>query len=429
MSKTTSAVILFTVTAFLGQTCSDKRPTQPIETPFGVRIQILDSGGVPVPGLLVSTWTDTVVIEPEQSRAALLLQATDASLYGDVNCDGRAFTIWDVEGMMYYLTNHSRLLTEEQWDCLESHGNLVPATKGVTVADFAYLFMRFNYTGIPDGRTLRYGEMNYLYDDSTGILSFPYPTEVQALFLTYEQPGFSWPYIANWETKQIDYLYGSDSSYYYTLVWTVGSLGGDVVKGFGKLHSIEAAGRYGQPLHLTRIAHDYRIAAWDTDLSDSVVEFRLFNEIKRPAEIKVFDLENLLVEDTVVVVGPNWPIAWEPDSLYSTVYRFEMEVVEAEGLIVRDTSYGVFWTDDPERTTVGKTNSEGEVIVNDIRLFPSLFELPTLRVADTTYPYYGTPFVFSDSVTFHVRNTSTGEFKEQRFMISHGRNDITIPWP
>ncbi|MBK7143126.1 MAG: hypothetical protein IPH75_13715 [bacterium] len=261
--------------------CGDDSPTKPVpEESFELKIAVVDSSGAPVEGLLVSTWTDTVVLNPESSSAAAPLQMDDTHLYGDVDCDGGAFTSWDTDNMMYYMARMPSTLTDEQLDCIERSGDVVPATKGITVADFEYVFLRFNYPGIPDGRTLRYGEVDYLYDESTGVISFPYPFEVWALLLTYEKPGFGWPQIVyRGHNRDIDITYGYDSSFYYALVWSNSGFEGDVVQGYGTLHSIDAAGHFGQPLRLTRVAHHFSINAWDTDLSDSVVVYRLFNEI------------------------------------------------------------------------------------------------------------------------------------------------------
>ncbi len=430
---------------FLLSSCGDDNPTKPTpaET-FELKIAVVDSTGAPVEGLQVSTWTDTVVVAAEQSAegsssqpadsqpksVAFAPRKIDSHLYGDVDCDGVPFARSDVIHIRYYIARSPQPDSADVDNCVEMYGDVVPATEGVTVADYFYTLSKHFWDTIPDGRTFRQGEATYTYDDFSGVLSFPDRSGVRAALVTYEKDGFNPPeLIAPGAGEYVFALSGFDDRFYYVLIQSMYSLGGKVLECNGKLVAIDAAADMGRPLHLTRVAHQQQIGSWDSDLSDSVFTYRLYQSIMRPVDIKIYDPANRQVDETIIDTWTGRPFVWRPDSLFSTVYRFEMEVVEAEGLVVRDTAFGIFWSDDPARTIVGQTDSDGALVVSDIRLFPSLFDLPTLLVADTMYPYEGSQFIFSDSVTVHVRDTSTGEFKEQRFLLMLGPNEVTVVWP
>lgn len=123
----------------------------------------------------------------------------------------------------------------------------------------------------------------------------------------------------------------------------------------------------------------------------------------------------------------NWTT---PAQLPSGVYQCRFVATDSSGgsVLFRDSMFVSLYQVDPASCVIGWTNVSGILETGDPSLFPSLLQLPPLRMTDASGPSVIGTFTYADSVTITLSDTLNHLGMVGRGVVRQGQNAIDILW-
>ncbi len=102
----------------------------------------------------------------------------------------------------------------------------------------------------------------------------------------------------------------------------------------------------------------------------------------------------------------------------------------SSGIILRDSTYLVYWAPDSNAGYLGFTSDKGEFSSNDSLAFPHLFNLPAFNKTSENGPTSIGTFTLSDSIVITVTDTLTGKYMQltKRMTAGTKSNHFGIVW-
>lgn len=139
-----------------------------------------------------------------------------------------------------------------------------------------------------------------------------------------------------------------------------------------------------------------------------------------------------LLVDEPLIAGAH-SVAWnglddDGERVPSGIYRARLELRDQDtGDVVLDQSQTMLLAIlDPDRYSVGTTDADGRIVLEDIRLFPYLFDVPDFPAVDETGEQIGT-ISLTAAMRFYLRDPATGDLMQFHADVN-GSETLQFTW-
>ena len=97
-------------------------------------------------------------------------------------------------------------------------------------------------------------------------------------------------------------------------------------------------------------------------------------------------------------------------------------------ILFQDSIYAMIIPPNPEVGFVGKTNSDGDVIIKNKLFFPNLFNFPSIPITGPNSPEIIGSFTYSDTIKIILSNESFSKSISYDEIIKNGSNNYILKW-